>query len=39
MSEIVDKIKAHPQFSEAAFLFAVLLIVGAVKISIEGMVE
>ncbi len=39
MSETIQKLKASPLFWELAFVFGVLLLVGAHKISIEGMVE
>lgn len=32
-------LKANPQFWEFAFIFAVILLIGAHKVSIEGMIE
>lgn len=34
-----ESIKSKPYFWDAAFLFAVILLIGAHKVSIEGMIE
>jgi hypothetical protein len=34
-----ESIKANPTFWEFAFIFAVILLIGAHKVSIEGMIE
>lgn len=39
MGEKIAAMKASPLFWELAFLFAVLLLIGSHKISVEGMVE
>ena len=39
MGDKIAALKASPLFWELAFLFAVILLVGSHKISIEGMVE
>ncbi len=39
MQNFIDSMKANPLFWELAFLFAFILLIGAHKISIEGMIE
>jgi hypothetical protein len=39
MGTFVDNMKASPLFWEGAFLLAFILLIGAHKISIEGMIE
>ena len=39
MQNFLASMKANPLFWELAFLFAFLLLIGAHKISIEGMIE
>lgn len=36
---MLENLKSNPMFWEAAFLVAILLLIGAHKISIEGMIQ
>lgn len=39
MQNFIDSMRANPLFWELAFIFAFVLLIGAHKISIEGMIE
>jgi hypothetical protein len=34
-----DKLTSNPHFWQGAFIFAIILLIGAHKVSIEGMIE
>lgn len=36
---MLENLKSNPMFWEVAFLIAILLLIGAHKISIEGMIQ